>query len=111
MNGGGVNYINPPYNGKDKKLFIKKAIEEYKKGKVCILLIPASTETQDFKELWKNANEIRFIHKRIKFHGENTKGEWVTDSTGQSGSMLIILKNKLKNKKYPIVSLIDQSFL
>ncbi len=100
-----VNYVNPPYNTKDKPKFIDKAIEEYKKGKICILLIPSATETRDFKKLWEVASEIRFLHKRVMFHGNNTKGEWVTNKTGQSGSMLIILK-KNRNKT-PKVSLID----
>jgi len=101
---GDVNFINPPYSTGNKTAFIKKAIEEYKKGKTCILLIPASTETKDFKMLWENANEIRFIHKRVKFHGYNTKKKWVTNATGQTGSMLIILREH--NYLKPITSLI-----
>lgn len=100
-----VNYINPPYSSPRKSLFIKKAIEEYKKGNICILLIPANTETRDFKLLWNVAKEIRFLHKRIKFHGFNTKGEWVTNNSGQTGSMLIVLEEHYQD--YPEVSLIE----
>ena len=102
---GKVNYINPPYSTKLKSQFIHKSIEEFKKGNTCIILIPASTETRDFKALWEVAKEIRFLHKRVKFHGYNVKGEWTTTKTGQSGSMLVILKKH--NQREPEVSLLN----
>lgn len=86
-----VNYINPPYNLKYKTLFVKKAITESLQGKICILLLPVTTETQCFKELWNYANEIRFLYKRVCFKGLNSKGEYVKDKTGQGGSMLVIM--------------------
>ena len=42
-----VNFINPPWSIKLKTAFVKKAIEESKKGKVCIVLIPVS-KAQNF---------------------------------------------------------------
>ena len=90
--GGGVNYINPPNNRKDKELFIRKAVEEYKKGKTCILLLPVSTSTKIFHELIYKKAEIRFIKGRIKFKGINTKGEYVENKAGQQDSMLVIFK-------------------
>jgi len=94
-----INFVNPPYTLKEKKPFIDKAIVEASLGKTCILLIPSATETKLFNELWKYAQEINFIHKRIKFKGYNTKGEYVTDKTGQSGSVLIILKGLRRSNK------------
>ena len=55
-----------------------KAIEEAKKGKLCVLLLPVSTSTKLFHDHIKpNAKEIRFVERRIKFIGINSKGEYV----------------------------------
>ena len=99
-----VNYINPPYNRSDKPKFIKKAIEEYHKGNICILLIPSNIETADFKDLYKVASKIMFIHKRIKFKGTNTKGEYVTNKTGQTGSMIVILDPSVNTRDIELIS-------
>lgn len=88
------NYINPPYNITDKPKFVKKAYEEYKKGKMCIMLIPATTETRWFHELIVPNALVYLIKGRVRFKGTNSKGEYVTDKTGQSGSMLIIFGDK-----------------
>ena len=100
-----VNFINPPYNQKDKTAFVKKAIFEASQGKTCILLLPSSTETDVFMELWNAAHEIRFLYKRVCFEGCNTKGEFVKDKTGQGGSMLVILRG-VRSFSPPKVNLI-----
>lgn len=85
------NYINPPYSQKLKEAFVKKAIEESKKGKVCVMLLPVSTSTKLFHEhILPNKKEIRFVKKRIKFIGINTKGELVNNKTPMHDSMIII---------------------
>ena len=90
---GQRNFINPPYSRKLKEEFVKKAIQESKKGKLCVLLLPVSTSTILFHEyILPNKKEIRFIKGRLKFKGVNTKGEYVTDKTGMHDSMLVILK-------------------
>ncbi len=99
-----VNFINPPYSLTKKRSFVKKAIVEASQGKTCILLIPVTTETKIFMDLWNTADEIRFLHKRVKFKGYNTKGEYVTDKTGQGGSMLVILKGQ--NRPKPKINLV-----
>lgn len=72
------NFINPPYSRKLKEAFIKKAIEESKKGKLCVMLIPVSTSTKIFHEhILPSQKEIRFVKGRINFIGINTKGEYV----------------------------------
>jgi len=87
------NFINPPYSRKLKEAFVIKAIEESKKGKLCVMLLPVSTSTQLFhKHILPNKTEIRFIEKRIKFCGVNTKGEYVTSKAGMHDSMLVIFK-------------------
>lgn len=72
------NYINPPYSQKLKEAFVKKAIEESKKGKLCVMLLPVSTSTKLFHEaILPNAVKIEFRKKRIPFIGVNTKGQLV----------------------------------
>lgn len=89
---GERNYINPPYSRTLKEAFVKKAIEQSAKGKLCVMLLPVSTSTKLFHEYIKpNAKEIRFIKGRIKFLGVNTKGEYVTDKAPMHDSMIVVL--------------------
>ena len=89
-----VNFINPPYNAKGKVAFIEKAYQESLKGRVCILLIPVVTETPSFQDIILPYGEIRFIRKRVKFKGYNSKGEYVTNKTGMGGSMFVIFDGR-----------------
>lgn len=90
---GKRNFINPPYSKKLKDAFVKKAIDESKKGKLCVCLLPVSTSTILFHEHIKpNANEIRFLKGRVKFIGINTFGEKVSTKAGMHDSMVVILK-------------------
>ena len=95
---GNVNYINPPYSRALKEAFVIKAIEESKKGKICVMLLPVSTSTKLFHEWIKpNAKEIEFIKGRLKFgkideHGnfylpKNKEGK---TQTGMHDSMIVI---------------------
>ncbi len=60
------NFINPPYD--QQKLWVKKAYEESLKNKICVLLLPARTDTKIFHEIiLPYAKEIRFIKGRLKF--------------------------------------------
>ena len=70
---GQRNFINPPYSRKLKEAFVKKAVEQSKKGKLCVMLLPVSTSTALFHDWIKpNAKEIRFVRGRIAFEGINT---------------------------------------
>jgi site-specific DNA-methyltransferase (adenine-specific) len=89
-----LNYVNPPYNNKDKVAFIKKAYEESLKGNTTIMLIPASTDIAIFHEIILPNAEIRFLKGRVKFKGYNSKGEYVTNKCGQSGSMFVIFRGR-----------------
>jgi phage N-6-adenine-methyltransferase len=93
---GNHNYINPPYSRKLKELFVKKALEESKKGKLCVLLLPVSTSTALFHEVIQpNATEIRFVRGRISFEGINTKGERVgAGSKPMHDSMIVVFDNR-----------------
>lgn len=75
---GQTNFVNPPYSQKLKKAFVEKAIEESKKGKTVVMLLPVSTSTKLFHDfIQPNAKEIRFVKGRISFAGINQKGQYV----------------------------------
>lgn len=84
------NYINPPYSRDLKEKFIRKAFEESKKGRLCVMLLPVSTSTKIFHEVIYPHAEIRFIKGRIKFEGINTFGEKVSTKCGMHDSMIVI---------------------
>ena len=97
---GQRNFINPPYSRKLKEAFVLKAIEESKKGKLCVMLLPVSTSTKLFHEIIQpNAKEIRFIKGRIKFVGLNTKGKLVNNKTPMHDSMIVVFGTITKNIK------------
>tara|TARA_B100001939_G_C16475602_1_gene419161 strand:- start:46 stop:450 length:405 start_codon:yes stop_codon:yes gene_type:complete len=82
---GKSNFVNPPYDRKTKEEFIKKGIEEYKKGKTVVFLLPVSTSTKIFHEyILVNNPEIRFIKGRIKFD---------KNKSGTFDNMLVIFKH------------------
>ena len=68
---GKSNFINPPYNAKDKPRFIQRAFEEWKRGATCVLLIPAATSTKQFHDLILPNAEVRFVRGRIRFCKED----------------------------------------
>lgn len=89
------NYINPPYSRKLKEAFVRKAVVEARKGKLCVMLLPVSTSTQLFhKVILPETPEIRFVEKRIRFIGYNTKGERVINKTGMHDSMVVIFDGR-----------------
>ena len=64
------NFVNPPYS--KIKQFVDKSIEEHKKGKEVILLIPARTDTKYFRKLVDYGCDIVFITGRLHFNESNT---------------------------------------
>lgn len=90
---GGANFVNPPYSRQLKEAFVRKAVEESEKGKLCVCLLPVSTSTKLFHDVINpNAKEIRFLKGRVKFLGFNTKGEFVETKAGMHDSMVVIFK-------------------
>lgn len=86
-----VNFINPPYSLDLKVAFVKKAIEESKKGKTCVMLLPVSTSTKLFhEEILPNKKEIRFLKWRVKFSWWSTMWEWVENKCWMHDSMIVI---------------------
>lgn len=95
---GGVCYVNPPYSKGLKEAFVIKAIEESKKGKLCVMLLPVSTSTKLFHDIiLPNISEpIRFLKGRVKFVGINTKGELVNNKAPMHDSMIVIFGTRKK---------------
>lgn len=97
---GSRNFINPPYGDKLKQLFVKKALIEAMKGKLCVLLLPVSTSTDLFHTHIKPyAKEIRFLKGRVKFEGVNERGERAK-GTGRFDSMLVVFEFEKERYAY-----------
>lgn len=91
---GRSNFVNPPYSLKLKEAFILKALEEQKKGKQSVFLIPVSTSTKLFHDHIKpNAKEIRFVKGRIKFGKRDIEGNFIANKqNGTKDSMIVIFE-------------------
>jgi len=88
------NFVNPPYSRPGLKNFILKGIEESKKGKLCVFLVPASTDTRLFHDVIQpNATKIEFVRGRLKFGGYNNEGEW-RQMPAMKGSMIVIFDGR-----------------
>jgi len=73
-------YVNPPYS---KPLpFVKKAIEENRKGKRIVMLLRMDTSTKWFKELQENNAIFLWFNGRLRFN---------TGKPANFPSMLVIL--------------------
>lgn len=95
---GKVNYINPPYSRKLKEQFIRKAFDESKNGKLCVMLLPVSTSTKIFHEVILPNAEVRFLRGRVNFEGINTLGEKVSNKVGMHDSMIVVFRARLVRK-------------
>jgi len=85
------NFINPPYDRKLKEAFVLKAIEESKKGKRCVMLLPVSTSTKLFHDyILPNKKHISFLRGRVKFEGINLNGNLVSNRCGMHDSMIVV---------------------
>jgi len=102
INWGLTNFVNPPYSQKLKEAFVKKGIEEMKKGKTSVFLIPVSTSTKLFHKYIKpNADSIEFIEGRIKFGKIDSNGNFFLPlnskgktQSGTKDSMIVVFKPK-----------------
>ena len=92
---GKRNFINPPYSRKNKEAFIKKAIEESKKEKLCVMLLPVSTSTVIFHDyVLPNAKDIRFLRGRVRFIQHLPDGSTRCNDNGQHDSMIVIFDGR-----------------
>jgi len=61
---GKRNYVNPPYS--EKRKWILKAIEQQKKGKLTVMLLPVDTSTRWFNELILPNCQIIWLKERMR---------------------------------------------
>lgn len=94
---GKSNFVNPPYcrsqkgkAGKDD--FIKKAYHEWRKGKTCVLLIPAATGTRAFHKYIYPYAEIRFLEGRIAFVAPDKPRASKATKKGKHDSMIVVFR-------------------
>jgi len=65
QNWGGVIFCNPPYS--QVALWAKKCYEESLRGVICVMLVPARTDTKWFHNYVYGKAELRFIKGRLRF--------------------------------------------
>ena len=93
---GGANFVNPPYSRKLKEAFVNKALEESRRGKLCVLLLPVSTSTALFHDVIKpNAKSIEFVRGRLHFEQRDTDGVFRAHGCGQHDSMLVVFDGRI----------------
>jgi site-specific DNA-methyltransferase (adenine-specific) len=64
---GKRNFVNPPY-GRAIKDWVYKSFWESRRGNLCVMLIPARTDTSYWHDvIFPFAKEIRFVPGRLKF--------------------------------------------
>lgn len=63
---GQRNFVNPPYSRKLKEEFIKKAYRESMDGKLCVMLLPASTETKNIPYAYLRSSKNRIYKRQVK---------------------------------------------
>ena len=81
-----INYINSPYEVKILEKFVEKAVQQAKKGKISIMLLPTKTEQDWWRDyIVKNGYDLKWISGRLKF--KNNK------NNSMSSHVLVLIKN------------------
>jgi len=86
-----VGYCNPPYSRGKQKQFVRKAVEQMRKGVTSVFLIPARTDTKAWhtyiwdktKQCPREGVEVRFLEGRLKFEID---GKPMLDKNGKPQS-------------------------
>jgi len=80
-----IVFMNPPYGGHTRD-WIKKALDESKKGAIVVCLIVSSTDRSYWHDyIFPYASQIRFIRGRLKFSD--------AESTAPFASAVVIFSN------------------
>lgn len=75
-------YVNPPYSS--PLPWVKKAIEQSKRGVAVVMLLRVDTSTRWYKLLMEHGCHVAFFNERIKFQGSKGSPNFC--------SMLVYLK-------------------
>ena len=82
-------------SNQEDKLRCDQAVEESKKGNLCVMLLPVSTSTKIFHEvILPNASSIEFVRGRLHFEQKNEEGKFVSKGAGQHDSMVVVFQKK-----------------
>ena len=100
---GKVSWCNPPYD--NIKPWVEKAIQQHREGKTIVMLVPADTSVQWFKNAFNSCNDVRFISGRLSFINASTQKPV---SGNNKGSVLFIWRAHCKSRS---VSLIEREEL
>ena len=84
---GPSTFCNPPYSQVSK--WIKKAHDEWRKGKTVVMLINAITDTKAFHEYIYGKAELRFLKGRVKFIDPTRPG---LNQASPKPSMVVVFK-------------------
>ncbi len=96
---GRRNFVNPPYSRKLKEAFIHKALDESRKGKLVVMLLPVSTSTRIFHEIiLPHATQIRFVAGRLRFAGMDSHGRPAL-GCGMHDSMVVIFRQTITSQR------------
>lgn len=91
---GQACFVNPPYS--DLRNWVSKSIEEAKKGKRVLMLIPARTDTKAFKQLFEYGSRFFFVQGRLRFNEAKCAPfpSMIVNLCGGGISKIEILENK-----------------
>lgn len=88
------NFVNPPYSHPHLRKWVIKAYHESRLGKLCVMLIPASTDTNLFHDvILPYATTIQFVRGRLRFTGLNAEGKECNDPA-MKGSMIVVFDGR-----------------
>jgi len=90
------SFVNPPYSETEK--WVKKSIDEYKKGKIVVMILRLDASTRWFRDFILPNAEIRLFEDRLCF--VNTDGK---SSRSDHASILAVMDEKKKRLNLPII--------
>ena len=93
---GSCNFCNPPYS--ETELWVKKALEERKKGKSVVMLLRLDASTKWFRDLILPNAEIRLFDDRLHFVNREGKG-----SRSDHASILAVMNGSKKRLDIEII--------
>ncbi len=88
-------FVNPPYGRKNKMdLWLKRAVEEQKRGIVSVFLLPSRTGTKWFHDyVYNKPNvEIRFLKGRLRFDSARLDTHYDKDNSAPFDSVIVIFR-------------------
>lgn len=106
----GTVFMNPPY-GREMSRWVTKAREESEKGATVVCLIPARTDTAYWHEHVMQADEVRFIRRRLHFANDRhtqRKAEGKASAHNAPFPSVVVVFRPGVNRALPLMSAIDR---